>query len=235
MIKNAIKKYGKENFRFEILYFLDSKEAMYAKEAELVNEDFLKRDDVYNIKLGGYGGWDHTKGTVTVRDKDGNTLRVSVNDKRYLSGELIACSTNKVTVQDKDGKYYQVDKNDPEYLSGEFVHLAKGRKTSDKTKKLLSDLNKNKIRVKNKDGKIFVVSSDDTRFLSGELTGITKGCQYSNTHKQRISEAHKNKIWIHNSALKPRKFLKKLAAEPYLNSGWQLGFKFTGVVPDGRL
>ena len=31
---------------------------MNSKEAELVNEEFLKRDDVYNIKLGGEGGFD---------------------------------------------------------------------------------------------------------------------------------------------------------------------------------
>jgi len=32
---------------------------MDKKEAEIVNEDFIARDDVYNIKLGGEGGWDY--------------------------------------------------------------------------------------------------------------------------------------------------------------------------------
>ena len=58
LLKRAIEKYGHENFKREILFECSSKEEMDAKEAELVNEDFLKRKDVYNIKLGGEGGFD---------------------------------------------------------------------------------------------------------------------------------------------------------------------------------
>ena len=58
LLKRAIEKYGEENFKREILFECSSREEMNAKEAELVNEDFLKRKDVYNIKLGGEGGFD---------------------------------------------------------------------------------------------------------------------------------------------------------------------------------
>lgn len=57
-IKRAIEKYGIENFIKTILFECSSKEEMNKKEAEIVNEDFIARDDVYNIKLGGEGGWD---------------------------------------------------------------------------------------------------------------------------------------------------------------------------------
>lgn len=59
LLKRAIEKYGEENFKREILFECSTREEMNAKEAELVNEDFLKRKDVYNIKLGGEGGWDY--------------------------------------------------------------------------------------------------------------------------------------------------------------------------------
>lgn len=59
LLRRAIEKYGLENFKREILFECSSKEEMDAKEAELVNEEFLKHKDVYNIKLGGQGGWDY--------------------------------------------------------------------------------------------------------------------------------------------------------------------------------
>ena len=58
LIRRAIEKYGKENFKREILFECSTREEMNAKEAELVNEEFLKRNDVYNLKQGGEGGWD---------------------------------------------------------------------------------------------------------------------------------------------------------------------------------
>ena len=58
-IQYAIKKYGIENFEKTILFECQSEDEMNAKEAEIVNEDFIARDDVYNIELGGIGGWTH--------------------------------------------------------------------------------------------------------------------------------------------------------------------------------
>lgn len=55
--QSAVKKYGYDKFKREILFeYPDSEDGMeqaYAKEAELVNEDFIKRSDVYNMQVGG--------------------------------------------------------------------------------------------------------------------------------------------------------------------------------------
>jgi len=59
IIKRAIEKYGLENFTRTILETFDTQEEMFAKEKEIVNEEFLAREDTYNILRGGHGGFDY--------------------------------------------------------------------------------------------------------------------------------------------------------------------------------
>lgn len=59
LLQRAIKKHGIENFKKEILHQYDNSKEMFAKEAEIVNEDFLKENHSYNLKNGGSGGFDY--------------------------------------------------------------------------------------------------------------------------------------------------------------------------------
>lgn len=56
---SAIKKYGRENFNKEILHIFENKKDALLKEAEIVNREFIRRKDTYNLKIGGEGGWDY--------------------------------------------------------------------------------------------------------------------------------------------------------------------------------
>jgi group I intron endonuclease len=52
----AIDKYNPENFTRETLAEFNCSEDAYTAEAEMVTEEFTKREDTYNIRLGGKGG-----------------------------------------------------------------------------------------------------------------------------------------------------------------------------------
>lgn len=52
-LKAAFKKYGLENFRKDILLFLTNAEELALEERFVVNEDFIKRPDTYNLSVGG--------------------------------------------------------------------------------------------------------------------------------------------------------------------------------------
>jgi hypothetical protein len=79
VIRSAIEKYGIENFTKVILETFDDSENMYIREAEVVTDEFLLREDVYNLRRGGFGGFDHinknglndrTGATLTDKQKD---------------------------------------------------------------------------------------------------------------------------------------------------------------------
>ena len=60
-LKKALKKYGKESFKKEILCIFDNDTSMNEKEKELITEEFVSRSDTYNMGVGGEGG-PHFKG-----------------------------------------------------------------------------------------------------------------------------------------------------------------------------
>lgn len=59
VIRAAINKYGIENFEKTILETFETSEEMFKREKEVVTEDFLLRNDVYNLRRGGSGGFDY--------------------------------------------------------------------------------------------------------------------------------------------------------------------------------
>lgn len=250
-----VKKWGKKYFERVILFDFDNPEEMFAKEIELLTEEFILREDTYNITIGGSGGMlgkthdEETRqrlrevntGIVSVIDSDGNYKKVSVNDPRYVSGELKHNTKGTVVVKDKTGKKFRVSVDDPRRLSGELVGMNTGNtrpkettkkheefmkdywgehKHSEDAIKKMRDANKGKVTVKDIDGNSFRVAVDDERYLSGELVNAYKGTKQSEATKQMTSESKKGCIWISNVELKKTKYIKPEQLEDYLKDGW---------------
>lgn len=55
-IRQAISKYGKPNFKREIIKFFDTQEEAYTFEAKIVDESFIENQNTYNVALGGHPG-----------------------------------------------------------------------------------------------------------------------------------------------------------------------------------
>ena len=74
----AVKKYGIKNFIRTTIKEFDNEKDAYQLEAELVTEEFLKRDDVYNLALGGrlnYDNLHNPKKEIHMYDLEGNYIR----------------------------------------------------------------------------------------------------------------------------------------------------------------
>lgn len=70
----AVKKYGIKNFIRTNIKVFDTEEEAYALEAELVNQEFIERDDTYNLILGGRST-EQFMVKVYMYDLDGNFER----------------------------------------------------------------------------------------------------------------------------------------------------------------
>lgn len=68
-IKRAIKKYGLKNFQKEYLAIFENEYDMFKMESIIVNDDFIKSEDTYNINEGGFGGWSHINNNMTIEEK----------------------------------------------------------------------------------------------------------------------------------------------------------------------
>lgn len=86
VILRAIEKHGINNFQKVILEQFTDAALMYAREKEVVTEDFLSRKDVYNLRRGGFGGFDYINKNESLRLAKNKKARASTNkvlEKKY--------------------------------------------------------------------------------------------------------------------------------------------------------
>ena len=70
-LRRAQEKYGIKNFEKEIIAIFDNRDEMFRLESEIVNEEFVSREDTYNLKVGGHGGFDYLNSTgLNTRNHD---------------------------------------------------------------------------------------------------------------------------------------------------------------------
>jgi hypothetical protein len=157
LLKNAILKYGINNFKKEIVFECLSEEEMENREEEIVNEDFVARLDTYNIQIGGGGGWNHIN-----KDEKKKKEVYKLSRKAFL--EKLKDENYKKEYKQKvlNGLKLYFSANTGTFLGKKHKEESK-RKIGEKTKKLIGEKNsqyntcwitKNKINKKIKNNQL---------------------------------------------------------------------------------
>jgi hypothetical protein len=153
-LKPALKKYYKENFIRETLFVFYTRDEAYVKEKEIVNKEFIKRKDTYNLVVGGHG-----------RD------RVNILPMAKETKEKIGLAN----AGEKNGMF---GKKHSTAIREKISKKVSGRKLKPHHVKILSDKMIGMVYVKDLDGKTIKVHNTDLRYLSGELIHVQKGIKH---------------------------------------------------------
>lgn len=249
ILKRAYEKYGIISFKKDIIKCFHNQTDKFDYEKSFITEDILNDPLCYNAKFGGHGGWNPNKrvviddnnnthylniddidyskyhgvrkGTVTVKDSEGNTLSVSINDEKYNVGEYKHISSGKVIVKDHNNNITQVDINDPRYLSGELIPYMKGSKVSEET----NEKHRNTIKERG-------IMKDVVFVNNGTIEKIIHKSELSSYIHNGWIRGHINKLAGEKNGMFNKKHITNgtdtivvnvTEVEHYLQNGWKLG------------
>lgn len=143
VIKQAIKKYGRENFSKQILCFCDTAEDALLVEEFLVTPYLISRDDCYNANIGGKGG--SIKGKKRSEETK-KRISNSLKGNQYAKGKHYPFSEEhkrKIREANK-GRIISKEQRDIISKRNKGNKYCLGRKLSDETKRKISEAHKGK-------------------------------------------------------------------------------------------
>lgn len=214
----AIEKYGKENFKKEILLFFDTYNEALKYESEIVTEQLLLDSSCYNIALGGKSDTGFLRqGPALINKQTGDLIKpknIEEYNDLYKTGNYSGHTKGKTLFKSDEGKVYCINKND------------------EKIEQLnLHGICYNKIMCKDKNGNVYWIDKDDERYLNGTLILFWKNRKHTEETKRKIGiknsikqQGLKNSqygtCWITNEIEN-----KKIHKGDLIPLGWKLGRK----------
>jgi hypothetical protein len=215
LIVQAIKKYGKENFKKEILWLCDNYQELKDFEKEIVNSNFLKQNGnkCYNLLVGGQG----------------TTIFAGDRNSQYGTYWITKGTENKKIKKELLNSYLQLG-----WIKGRYgiINKTPVKKVKEKISKSLIKYfnknehhNKNKIRV-HKDNKEKLIQKVELNKYkqNGWIEGRNYKCihfKHSEKTKNDMKLDKKDRRYFHKNGIV--KMVKKEEIEKYLQEGWKKG------------
>lgn len=228
LIKKAVSKYGKDNFKKELLEECDSKEELDLREKFwILKLNAVNDKKFYNLANGANGSAKGSKRSDDTKKKQSIKASQRVMDeetKNKISQTVSSqCWINNGTVETK-----ATEETLQEYLNNGYVlgrlkftedaldnmsKAQKGRTCSEETRLLIS-----KSVSGEKNGFYGRKHSEESK---KKMSDSAKGRKASDDTKQLLSSQRLGRRWINNG--KENKFVKPEDLESYLSNGWTFG------------
>jgi hypothetical protein len=203
----AVEKYGIDNFKRIILHIFDTPEEMFSKEAEIVNIDFLKRVDVYNIVEGGFGGYN--KGTNGLKHlyhpETGNRCAVHPNTipnmllEGWIVGRNMSSTSNTIWIFKGTEKRMIMPNELQNYIDAGW---SKGLPKSPTL------------------GKVWIYNSTTDEYSLCDETELTIKLS-DGWVKKKWAPVKKGATWVNNGSNNLR--IDKNELDVYISNGWSKG------------
>lgn len=133
LLKKAIKKYGKEHFKREILLFCSDEKEMYSKESEMV----IISKNTYNLKEGGFGGFGY------INKNKLNNINKSPEVREKRSKTLSKYRKQKCKEPQELDFMKQISEKGRKVISEKYPEgIWKGKKHTEETKKKIGEISK---------------------------------------------------------------------------------------------
>ena len=211
----AIKKYGLENFKKEILHYCNDINELALKEENIVTEEFIQRTDTYNMHKGGFGGFEHIN-----LDPE---KRKEINKQTSIRNKKLGLGGTKHWTDDSRKRIKEAGKKSQPAA----VEKARSPESIAKRKKTFEKIKHGQGSRNSQYGKIWI---------SNVLTKEVKRISITDTIPIGWARGKKGYIqkmcWINNG--KVEKFIPLEKQKDYINIGYKSG-RFITSLPQNRI
>ena len=212
IIKESIHKHGADSFTKEVLYIFDNADDMYAKEAELVDKDFIQETDNYNLVEGGIGA-------------NSECMKNWWKDEEYRKRIIEANTQAQNTPEVKKRKSENLKRlwEDPERRKERSEFMKSCWQDEDYRQTQLQNIEDNlqDPEVKKKRVEKFKETAKNPEYRERQ-SKIQKDVWKDPNHRKKQSESRKGKIWIYSIEEDIERKISKYESIPL---GWIRGRK----------